>query len=410
MKTFTEFSIFENKTYSLILSSKFSISLRTLAVLVLALLPVFSWAQGEFKRGYIIKLDNLFEPAYIQILDPVIAAQICRYKTDSVGQVKEYRPNEILGYKFLTGETFYAAIVEENGIATHSFLENLSDGRLKLFGLINRFFISGESLKFTELTEDTYRDVLSEYFKDCPYLVSRIKKIQFTRRALLKAVKEYDECIKSGSDSYQGRNIKVEKGILIGISNSSIEFDVQDDFPQFSGEELTNLSLVNVGFQAWLSLPHLSKRLSLRTGLFYENQKFYNVKIIEPTVYQLDLELSQLKLPLGLQFDIMETDKFTFYTSGGVSLPVNTRLESKEVRDTSLGSSVYIDESVPFSSLEDQKEAFIGLGSTVSIFPKFKLIVDITYNFGSGTFLTTEPTDTLGSRFRTTTLKIGLIF
>lgn len=394
----------------MILSPKFCFSLRTLAALILALLPLFSSAQGEFKRGYIIKLDNLFEPAYIQVLDPVIAAQICRYKEDSVGQVKEYRANEILGYKFLTGETFYAAIVEEKGVANHSFLENLLDGRLKLFGLINRFFISGENLQFTELTADTYRDVLSDYFKDCSYLVSRTKKIQFTRHSLLKAVKEYDVCIKSGGDSYQGRNIKVEKGILIGISNSSIEFDLQNNFPQFSGENLTNLSLINVGFQAWLSLPHLLKRLSLRTGLFYENQKFYNVKIIEPTVYQLDLELSQLKLPVGLQFDIMKTDKFSFYTSGGVSYSVITTLESKEVRDTDLGSSVYIDEGVPFNSVEDQKEAFLGLGGKVRIFPKFKIIVDITYHFGSRTFLTTEPRDALGSSFRTTALKIGLIF
>lgn len=223
-------------------------------------------------------------------------SSLCIFKKDSSSGFEEFAPGDIKLYQLTDGKLYVSKQLPSNyeGQNALVFLECLIQGKISLFmynssiGL--QYFIETPNDVLHELhnTQKTivehgtaynterreYVGELKYYLSDCPEIGPLIYKTRFDRRSLVDLIRNYQRktCDNNLSVAFDKNDDKLKITCSGIISYWYSNVYVNDGDPEF----LLPTKSAGYGVMIELSgIPDLSKKLSLRTGVNYFNNKYY---------------------------------------------------------------------------------------------------------------------------------------
>jgi len=280
---------------------KMTSSLRLLCVFISLAYSNVLYAQADFRSGYILLNANDTLRGEIDYSGDVKMALRCRFRLGANAEVKEYKPQDIVGYRFDNSKFF---VTKEIETGTY-FLEFLIKGKLNVYsfwdeGGVN-YYIEKEGYKLMELpykqyTEATngkyyqyksekHKDRLRYYLKDAKELYPEIESIeQPDRKSLITLAKDYHHFVcKNDSCIVYEKKFKKSKmafEVLVGLNHFPKELAV------------ANAWYFEKGVLFYISLNTNNENVYFKTGLKHLRLKSQDEKE----------EADYLKIPLQFQY------------------------------------------------------------------------------------------------------------
>jgi hypothetical protein len=348
-------------------------------------------AQEKFKNGFIITLKS--DTVYGKIgykYDPH-KPEICFFKNNEV--ITGYSPSQLNGFGF-SPSGFYSSAILEN-----SFVEMLTDGKLRLFkhdGLYiqksgdipyklekkeNEVVIDGSKY----ISEDNrWRGIILTLISDSDIDKNGIQSMSFDEDEIVKIVAEYNQRMGSEMKVYYEykEKIRAEIGLIAGVTQSSLHLKKIDPANSILDDKYGSTDF-SFGFFSDITLPGLSKKLSLKVEMDYFNVHFLaSSGTTEPPstkiYYDTDIKFSTLSMPLGLRFTVF-AKKWPTYILGGMVFNYNFNTSANLDRERVANGIVTTDEE-SFACVDNFQ---VGFWSGVEVerkFEKFKIGASLKYN------------------------------
>ncbi|MFZ4456031.1 MAG: hypothetical protein ACOYOT_07410 [Bacteroidales bacterium] len=268
-------------------------------------------AQVDFRKGYIISINNDTTNGWIDYRGDQSNSIVCRFKTSTKSEVKEYAPFEIYAYRFIDSGKFYISKqIKTSESKKKLFLEYLINGKLNLyyyrFKMVDHYLVEKDTLKPIELpplekmVKIDGREYIRHDYKtssiieiltqDCPELKDKIKNLYLEQKPLIKFAKEYHNrvCGNNGCLIYEKKQFPVTFLLepIIGIRTAN------------SGPELGGKFEYGLFVHNWM--PRTSEKIFFKFGLVksitsmpiyhysethYENQEVYRIPLMFEYLY-----------------------------------------------------------------------------------------------------------------------------
>lgn len=178
-----------------------------------------SAAQSDYRQGYIIKNNNDTIFGYIDYRADISNSKKCYFVKELGGEVNEYMPGEIFGYRFEDSKYYITKTIELNKEKRTIFIEFLLKGIVDLYYYVDEkgdhYFIDNKKGEFVELTSsdqilykqefgrtgymtttylsktNKHRGILRYLFADQKSLQNKIDKMDLNRNSLIQISKDY---------------------------------------------------------------------------------------------------------------------------------------------------------------------------------------------------------------------------
>jgi len=244
-------------------------------LLILTLVSINTFAQADYRSGHIVLLNDEKVYGTINHRGDLRMSKLCRFKSDD-GTVKDYRPSDIKGYKFLGGKYYVSKKYEGKDY----FLEYLLDGVVSIYYLKDdvweAYFVENEEyglralpneedLKYRDSTGDhvqktRHLGILNLYMKDDPDIVKTLQSFKKPTHSNLVIIgktyhenvcSEYD-CVVYAKDIRATSEPAFFKGEIDVLGGISI-FNPEQTLSDATGTGPT------VGFKTNISIPRVSE-------------------------------------------------------------------------------------------------------------------------------------------------------
>ena len=359
-----------------------------------------SFSQSGYIPGYIVNNNGDTLRGFIKIQSALKNCRQVNFSTDDTQDRNTYRPQDIRSYHISTGESYFSRIVKYRKINTSAdrmieetkknlnnkytdyitdtvFLNVLVKGPASLFMYIDsefhaHYFIQKNNEKLYELyqlkkyaqinvggyhkdafrVEKNYIGILKIQFSDCYQVLNEVNKTELTSKSLTKITKSYNNCVALESTPSQNytaiRNFYIEKSIVIGYNYSKYYFSSSTPYFNYLTKAHPSGSIrFNVGINLNMYDPSLSRKFSLRSGVFYYRIKYdyqyeENPIITLTNSYNVHLENQYIKIPIIVNYDLSDANLRPYLFIG---TPCNIVIKSKNilnlVKESQTGSTVY---------------------------------------------------------------------
>lgn len=264
-------------------------------------------AQDNFRKAFIITNTNDTVYGFVDMKTDKRNAELCRFKISESGEVRDYFPGNIIGYRFVDDGKFYVTrIVEIDSVKQSLFLEFLVEGKMNLYYYLkdrtDYYFFDDEEhdmvlvtkktnqfLQYNDLSsyeDNKYKGVMAYLFKDVNILSEKSREADFNRTTMIEFTKEYHD------------SICTTGGSCILFENDYKKLFVQLFFSMYSGLQQQNHHLSsNYRHSPFVPNNYLltfsTESLSPVGGI----QIFMvNPRISKSIGFNLDLSVSKLKL------------------------------------------------------------------------------------------------------------------
>lgn len=236
------------------------------------------YAQSDFRPGYIINLEADTIYGVIDYRGDLLMGESCRFKTESLDNVKVYSPVDLIAYRLKGGKYFISKEINSRKV----FLEFLVKGKLNVYYLRDNrgdhYFVEKEASEITELPYEEvirYKDdkrysynttkhigLLKIYTQDAPELQLRIANIGSPNHDnLTRLAKDYHYIVCKNEPCIIFKKkepfIKFNIEIILGVGN----------YPAYS----KNSYFLQPGILANIWMPRVNEKLYFRAGLLYSN-------------------------------------------------------------------------------------------------------------------------------------------
>jgi len=206
--------------------------------LFLSICLTSTFAQGNFKRGFIITNEGDTVSGWIDFRTDARNMQVCDFRETETGETRSFRPSQIFGYRFYEEGKFYVSReIVINGIPRTVFLEFILQGNKNLFYYIDTvpfhnveyyFFEdqSGRMIPVTrrpdELTASSqrrqdlrYRGVIRYIFQEHKSIAQQADNIEFNHQSMIEIARQYhdltcpigEECIIFETKEYKKKYV-----------------------------------------------------------------------------------------------------------------------------------------------------------------------------------------------------------
>lgn len=334
-----------------------------------------SKAQGDFRNGYIVTLQNDTIHGAIDFSTKTMNYNQCRFKKD--GQTKKYFPNELKSYTFINDKSYVS------GICENSFVECLIEGKLNLYRKNQIFYLKKDNDKVYQL--ESYSDVkeinsstqevtknhrwrgtLKYMLSDCEGINLNMSTYRFTEKYFTKIVKEYNEG-KGSKQVVRKANKpwnKFNYGVIAGYQRSTIK--VKKDFDYFiymDSEYTANSPFAGLLFE--LSSPRLSEKVILQPEIHFFKTSFSSLVIEDYLSYRryfdTYIEFTKLSLPVSIKYN-MPRKKYTYFIQAGINYDIILDSETKLTEEKLSAGVVTTYEGEAFEMVNHQFGLFGGVG------------------------------------------------
>jgi hypothetical protein len=289
-----------------------------------------------------------------------------------------YLPGQIHSFEFLHGDAYvsrnttlhyYTDVVSElerqmDTLTTAGsfFLRVLFTGKASLYLLEDakfhkHFFIEKEGMQTDELvlkrsiatqkdksqmtqdvaaivTIDKYKQLLSYYFSDCPDIVSRIRKTEFTEKDLIALFDDYNACVSSKGTVRTAKQDKFHWGPVLGLAATTLSFS--SDLPQYKFLEEASYSTsfdFVAGLRLEFVLPRNKGRYSVVSDVLYI--PYYVTSAYQQNQWMVTsvFDFSYLRIHSQFQFDLTSQELRPFLKAG-IGYNIALKQDSYEVRQS----------------------------------------------------------------------------
>jgi hypothetical protein len=256
---------------------------KNIIIIVFVLFSIVStFAQSNFKNGYIITNSNDTVSGLIDFRTDVTNSHICKFKQHESDPEKEYLPGEIAGYRFMNeGKYYVSKTVEIEKIEKKVFLEFLLQGILNLYYFPEGngyYFFEGKDGQMVSTTKNSdiiteknilkednrYKGVLSYVFREYIPLSVESEKAQFDRKTMIEYTKKYhDKMCDSGAkciifeNDYKKKFTKFDLTTYTGFEMNILKQNYNSEV--YNSTSLSPL----IGCEMDISSPRFLKSLSL---------------------------------------------------------------------------------------------------------------------------------------------------
>ena len=294
-------------------------------ILLISLLVILSFssvlfAQGDFRRGYIVKNNRDTIRGLIDNRTNHSNQMICLFKADSRSKVVRYSPSEIQAYALQDDRYFIAREFQIDSMRMElGFAEVLVYGAAKLMLYRNVYYLELDKLyqlprrnKDRVVSSDSgvwkkkdlrYVYLINYLFKDCGL---NADQLNYQQQDLINIVTEYNRC--KGNSIHLPRQtppLKFSLTLVGGLNKSTLHLSESG----YEGSESNTAATFGGGFD--LSFPRISRHVSLSVEFFFKNEEYqpYQKPTIEyyyymyTTQYDNLVRTSILKIPMGVCYN-----------------------------------------------------------------------------------------------------------
>lgn len=188
--------------------------MKSIFLFIIFCLCANTYAQNDYKPGYVIHLNGEKEEGLINFKDSKFNAKKCSFKKDENADRIDYLPFEIIAYRFNDSKYFESKSVTIEKDSINLFLECL------ISGMSTIYYTSWKSKEyyFIEIADEIYeinnneenkdingvlyrrksnqyKSVLKYLLRDCPSVVTKLDNAEFSKKSLIKLSKEYHDYV-----------------------------------------------------------------------------------------------------------------------------------------------------------------------------------------------------------------------
>jgi hypothetical protein len=266
--------------------------------------------QKNFIPGYLINLNGDTLHGFIDYRNSDVNPNLISFKTTLDKSPVLFHPTSIKSFA-LPNEIFESAIISVDKASNRTgeisyyagfdlredtvFLRTLIQGIKSLyyyfdmFGKEHFFIKKGTEFellvykKYKVMKDDAigiaynrkYLQQLSEYFQDCPAVLSQLEKTEYNKKNLINLFTFYYDCINSEIEFQKEKDkYSVEYGLLGGPSLTKLNF-ISISFPYISNVDYPLSLYISGGIFLNIVLPGHQKKYSFNNELFFTS---YNVE------------------------------------------------------------------------------------------------------------------------------------
>ena len=369
-------------------------------------------AQSDYRPGFVILNNNDTIDGLIDFNGDYKNENLCRFKFKAEDRFTEYKPFEIVGYRFLDDKFYISKEININGKKENKFLEFLVHGIVDLYSYreINgvHFFIQKESEGLIELKKTEYKTfvdgnefirkdlkyigLLKYLFADAPEIQNEIELVNVDRKSLTYiAVAYHEEVCKERKCIIYKKKLPatiLNIGPLVGANRLSIDPEIlriasygKPDLYDCNFDKSYSLSY---GLFATILIPYTNDKIHASyEGLINSNSFSSIYSIIDKSgeissVHNFSLNSTDLSHNLFLRYDILKSKLHPTIQIGGF---INQKIKLKK-------TGIMLDHR-PFDIF--RRDAFfglsIGLGLAYQIKENRDILLNISYNKGFGSFV-----------------------
>ncbi|GAA4845034.1 hypothetical protein GCM10023331_32320 [Algivirga pacifica] len=300
-----------------------------------------------YKEGYLVTIDLDTLKGAIQFDDQSLEHS-CLLKSPQVKGVQELKASSVKEISLNDGSFFLSDSSIVKG--TYQFVEVLVQGEASLYKQKSDFYIQKYDGKYhllntfqsnvnnlQKVKSIRHRGVLKVLMKDCPEVQKQIDKCIVSEESLVQVVAAYNQ--------HQGEAFKVYKehipwnviNLSFGVSyqQERLSFNSSTEYSGFIFKGDYRPQQVMVPFvQANLYFPRKTPFLSFVVRGEFFTAKYYSTETVTSNgsrvVHEALFNFHRIRVPLGVQYDVLNTKNTHLYTSGGITAGILFPIKDKE--------------------------------------------------------------------------------
>ncbi len=388
----------------------------TLVGCFLILVFADSFAQTEFRDGFIVDKNQQFVYGYIAFLPTPHSG--CLFKATRDAAPTSYTTQEIEAYGVINGNHFRKrpVLMQGEDLETQVFMEAITDGTVSLYTVFERLFIERGSsfyeLKNEKENLESYRSTVMSLMGDCEDVARRARKVAIAKSQLKELVDSYNSCASSGKTTFIRRKSFHGLGVFVGLDRTKFTMTAtQPSF--FNNQAFLDRTLATGGIQ-YTVRPKWSRYVGITTGISYNDQKFFltGTDFVGgyTRVQTFRFNSTTLRLPVMLELGNFVLSKAQPYVKAGISLPILLKANGTLMQERETESGIYIDH---YNAGDNFKEPilmqaaagiFIPVGGALSAYS------EIAYSTGKTKFDFNAPSATsVSATFRSVYFNLGIL-
>jgi len=286
---------------------------RTLLAGICLAFSVSLFAQGDFKPGYIINLEQDTIYGQIKSNSESRNARTCVFRTSEDGEESRFQPGEISAYRITGGKYYVSATVEEDGVDSQVFLEYLVNGMADLYYLrgdnSETYYIRKEGEEALAISDIR---LLKAAFSDCFEIQSSLDQASLNHKSLVDMTLKYHDYVSDGEVSInyskQASRLRMQVGPVVGYSMNMFSFQGNELLESF---EYGSSQAPVFGFVFELEWDRLGQNLSFQLGAEYSQHGLQAYTEAPGTEYYIDYYSYDVQMESSL-LTIMLGTKYTF--------------------------------------------------------------------------------------------------
>ena len=287
--------------------------IQTYFLIILFLKNICIFAQSDFKKGYILTINNDTVKGLIDLNSDANSIHHCKFKTDENAPFTEYYPSSINGYRFDNGRYYISKNIKIDSTLSKIFLEYLVDGISDLYFFRDKngdhFLIEKKPDDFVEVhkfdktvrkngvdyttTDNRYIGILKLEFQDTPELYHKIENMAINRATMTNLLVDYHNKVCNGKCIvYTKENKKtiINFGIVTGLNFNKIILikpsnDVGID-PDFLNGKFKWSAAPSLGCFFNINEPDINEKLSFQYEIKYSQNK-QHATITKADIYEI---------------------------------------------------------------------------------------------------------------------------
>ena len=341
-----------------------------------------AFAQQDFRNGFIVtsQHDTIF--LQIDYRSQAKNYESCRTKDGS--GIKEYGPEDLLGYGFVDDKYFKSGIVEG------SFVEVLVLGELSLYRHVGSYYAKkddnlyhleekivkiGDGSTRRVRTDTRWKGLLGFMISDCITGQEVLRKLRFDERRITNLVIQYNTCRPSPFTVYKASKpwTKAEAGIVLGMTRSTLAVDKEFHNIPYLNDQYQSFD-PSIGFTLAISSPRISETLAFQPEVHLSQVNYSSTRVVRAqsvTLYDdTYINVTTISTPLLLRYSLPKR-KYSMELNAGVTLDSHIKSDTRVVREVVTRGVVDTLEEDVFDVNKNQLGYMAGF-CVVRSFSKFK--------------------------------------
>ena len=374
---------------------------------LLALLPNFVFGQADFRKGFIVTINQDTIHGLVKYTESIRPFEVCQFRSSDSQEVSSFDASQLTAYGFIDDKSFESKQITENDVRRTVFFQVLVKGFVSLYKYKRTYWVEKQNQELKPLIDEvteafidgkrvfrhsnSHIVTLKTMLFDCPSLRVKLgKEIDLDARTLTELIVAYNSCLSYPSHIFGEKKpwVKLHLSIAIGIAYSAISFNTKPDqsFYYLNGDFDTPLMPV-AGFSTDILSPRINERLALHIETLLGRSHFYRyVKQVQGSSIQRNyttLKYSYVKIPIGVRYTFAEKN-FTPFVTVGVSTSFNINSSSLLVRESETAGFIETYKGHAIEYKETQFGILGGIGVLKKISDKYDGLLEVRYESTNG--------------------------